>query len=96
MSIAVITFALIFAGLALVLFAGYLLGQSRKKEDTGDKIKRLIKEIEGLDATHEAVLGPLEEDWVLDRNQQRVLRRRPKVSRPSDLSDPQMGEGRHG
>ncbi|NOR90899.1 MAG: hypothetical protein GQ524_11680 [Anaerolineales bacterium] len=35
-------------------------------------------------------------DWVLDENQQHVLRRKPRVSRPSDLSDPQMGEGPHG
>ncbi len=37
------------------------------------------------------------EHWVLDRNQQpRRVRKPPTYSRPSDLSDPQMGEGRHG
>lgn len=34
--------------------------------------------------------------WVLDRSQQPKLVRKPTHSRPSDLSDPQMGEGRHG
>lgn len=102
MSIATISFIAIVTGLALMFFAGYVTGTMRKEESPELKIKRLRKEIDRLEKSLPPGLQEINDRaWVLDENQQSKLVRRPTGgkpthSRPSDLSNPQMGEGRHG